>query len=232
MEGRNKKKCEKCKQHPALYNGKCIYCGGRNQCTNLENGIRCETPVVNAKKFCTKHGGSNLCKYIDSKGKECKCIAKRAGGFCIKHFDEVCKKKETVEEPKEKKRKTPMSSSSEIITDKEAPIKKQKTESSSSSSKPPNKEEVNEIIYKGEIDADEITLQDTSFTGESKYDSTYKEKEWKQSSLFNFLKGVDFNSDSPKKPSDGKRKSHKKSHKKSRRKSRKKSRRKSRRRNK
>lgn len=223
-------KCEKCKENPTLYNGRCIYCGGRNQCSMVENGIRCKTNVVNAKNFCTKHGGSNLCKYIDSKGKECKCIAKRAGRLCRTHFGEVCDKKETVEEPKEKKkRKTPMSSSSEIISDKEAPIKKQKTESSSSSSKP-NKEEVNEIIYKGEIDPDEITLKDTSFTGESKYDSTYKEKEWKQSSLFNFLKGVDF--DSPKKPSDGKRKSHKKSHKKSRRKSRKKSRRKSRRRNK
>ena len=245
MEG-NKKKCEneKCKTeiksdtklYTSLITKKtfCFNCGGRKQCEKITTNGNCQKGAYNKTNFCVEHTEDfPKCKFVyeslTTGPEQCKTNRCRKGGYCGRH----CKEENRERDQKLTLKPEPKKRDQKLIV-KPEPLKKRTFSESKTKTKdePKSKrrKETDPLIGETTIDAIGISEKDTSFTGESKYDSTYKEKEWKQSSLLNFLKGVDF--DSPKKPSDGKRKSHKKSHKKSRRKSRKKSRRKSSRRNK
>ena len=249
------KKCEKCKKKDALYSGKCNLCGGQNRCSYInEDNIQCETNAIISSKFdyCTKHaniiGELKLCNFIYDterklangtikykKGDKCPNIAKNTGGFCNQH-----KKDKKEEAPKNEIRSSSLSAP--------PPLKRQKI-GLSAPPPPSDKDDLFKLIDKTGIYS-EGTVVDTSFTGETRYDTIYNEEggrmlsnRIKEKTMLDSLK--DFFSPSPppspshppsEKKSDGKRKSSRRNKsikKKSRRKSlKKKSRRKSRRINK
>jgi hypothetical protein len=245
------KKCEKCKKLKALYSGKCIYCGGRNQCEKIkDDGTRCEKCAYNNNKFCAEHGGCPKCvfvyKSLETGPEQCETNACRKGGYCNKHSKP---EKRDSDEKLSVKPKTKCRSSSKLIESetKEPLSKKRKIESSEPKPVEPKPIEpiittpikpkpIEEMDLTG-IDAEGILEAETSFTGENPYDTTYKEKggrilreriktkEKEKESIGDFLKGIIFST--PKKGrSDDKGKPRRKS-KKSRRTSKKKSRRKS-----